>query len=333
MFVFSAVAQQDAPSIGFVRFAHTAVDVGPLDFYEDGADVPIVTGLEYGGYSPLYTLPVSGRALTARAAGSPPDGEVLFTLGQGVVGNYTALVVAAGEAETLSFIIEPLNIIRSEINGAARIRTVSFVRGNDTLDVRLGADNVIAADIGYIGLTDVEIEPTTADVSVIGPDGSVLYQQAGQVFEPDMHYTIVLYGDSASLATVSAMIIATPQETTRVQLVNNADRAVDVYLRGADETLFLADLQPGTTTDFVSLPSRAYTFIIQDAGSGPDGQERGAVAHQFRPARDVVLAISGSDPLAFNLVSEVLTPADVNDALNNPPMTEADATAEATPAA
>lgn len=337
LLAFPAFAQEDAPSIGFVRFAHTAVDVGAIDIYEGGAATPIVDNLEYGEFSELYTLPVTGEPFVVRASDAAADGEVLFTLANGVTGNYTALVVAAGEADTLSFLLEPFNVIRGEINGMSRIRTINLVRGAETLDVQLASNGEIAGDIGYIGLTDTEVVPVTTDLTVTAPDGSIVYQQDGIQFYADMHYAIVLYGDAENLQSVAAMVIATPQETTRVQITNNADRAIDVYLRAEDETPFLTNLQPGTTTEFSNLPSRAYTFIVKEIGTGLDGQELAALPFQFYPARDVVLEITGSDPLVFNLVSETLTPAEVLDAMMNPDLMDAtpdmDMTPEVTPEA
>ncbi|MDZ4770015.1 MAG: hypothetical protein SGJ24_12880 [Chloroflexota bacterium] len=334
-------AQEDAPSIGFVRFAHTAVDVGAIDIYEGDAAVPLVDDLEYGEFTRLYTLPVTGAPFVVRAGNAPADSQdVLFTTGQGATGNYTALIIAAGEAESLSFLLEPLNVIRGEINGMARIRTVNMVRGTETLDVQLASDGEIATDIGYIGLTDIDITPVTTDLTVTAPDGSIVYQQDGIAFDADQHYAIVLYGDPDDLESVMAMVIATPQETTRVQITNNTDRALDVYQRTAEEIPMLTNLQPGVTTEFMSLPSRAYTFIVKEVGSGSAGQELTAIAYQFYPARDVVLVINGSETLTFDLVSETFTPADVMDAMMDDDLMEAtpemgmmpEATSEPTPA-
>src|SRR5204863_1009932 len=88
-----AIAQdQPDDNFGFVRFAHTAIDVPALDIYvEDGSPAPLVSNLQYGQTTDYFTLPSTTRGFVAREANSSANGKILAHLTRGVKTNQSQI--------------------------------------------------------------------------------------------------------------------------------------------------------------------------------------------------------------------------------------------------
>lgn len=297
---------------GFVVFAHTSPDVGAIDIYQGDSTTPIVEDLEYGEHTELFTFPVTDQPFVVRAAGSDPDSAPLVTGTFGVSSNYTALVAAVGLSETATFLLEPLNVIRTDIDDVARVRLVNLIAGDSTFSVRGSAfTEDFGQGLGYLGISDADVEAGDTSFEVWGADGNLITSLSPIELDANTHYAIILYGDVDEPNTTAVMVVATPRETTNVQFVNNSTLNLDLYTSDPEDGL-IASLESGDTSEWIELPSGAYTFISKLAGAGADSQDLAGLAMQFYPARDVVIRIDGTEArIEMTLLSEVMSPSNV----------------------
>ena len=262
--------------------------------------------MEYGESTDLFTLLVTDVPFVVRAAGSAPDSEPLTALDFGVPSNYTALIAAVGLDATQSFLLEPLNVIRTDIDGVSRVRLVNFVSGASTYSVKGSAfADDFGRDLGFIGIADADVASGASTFEVVDADGNTLKTIEGLEFMPNMHYSVLLVGDANDGSTIDALVIETPRETTRVQFINESATPYDIFIRATDT--LLTTLEGGATSEFIDLPTGAYTFLVKALGAGSDSQDLAGVALQLYPGRDLVMRLRGTDALELVVESESLT--------------------------
>lgn len=303
-FAINAPGVSIEQSLFFVQVAHTGVDAGPLDIYTRASgSMPLVENLAFGDVTGLITLPAGDHSFVVRRAGSGASGEVLYTLHWNFVGNSTWMVTAAGIVETLAFITEPINIIRTRLDGRARVRVVNWVSG-ERLSVSSDRNVSFGDGLGWVGIKDAEVEPGDYALRVTGEDGSEL-ANAALTLAPDTVYTLLLAGMAGGEPPVRVIVIEAPQDQTRVRFVNRRDDAVDIHMRPGSERL-VERLEPGAETEFYVLPSGAATFVAYAPGEAPRGQEKAALAEQLRPGRDLTVTLRGNG--AMTITERGLTP-------------------------
>jgi hypothetical protein len=310
-FIVTAPEVTAVDSLAFVVFAHTSVDSGPVDFYIEalGAE-PVVANLAFGEATDIVNLPAGTHTVNVRAAGSAADSEPLATFTWDFTGNSTWIVSAVGLMETVSFLAEPVTVIRTPLNGLARVRIANWVSDIEMLNVDSDSDTVFAEGLGWAGIQDVEIEPGTYQLQVTDGADADFTEPVSFDFEADTVYVVFLTGSTTMGPAVDYLVIEMPQDETRVQFVNERSDTIDIHLRPGDE-LIAGGLEAGATSEWFSIPSTAATFIAYAPGTGPTGQELASLASQLRPARDVTVVFH--DDGTTEITSETLTPADVED--------------------
>lgn len=301
-------------SLAFIIFAHTSVDSGPVDFYINGlGTTPVVANLAFGESTGIVNLPAGTHTMTVRAAGSAADSTPLTTFTWDFTGNSTWVVSAVGRMETLSFLAEPVTVIRTPLNGMARVRIANWVSDIEMLSVDSDSDTVFAKGLGWAGIQDLEIEPGTYQLQVMDAADAGLTEPVTFNFEADTVYVLFLAGSTTAEPAVDYLVIEVPQDETRIQFVNERTDTVDVHMRPGDEQV-IGSLAAGTTSEWFSIPSTAVTFIAYAPGTGPTGQELASLATQLRPARDVTVVFRADGTTVIS--DETLTPADVADQKN-----------------
>jgi hypothetical protein len=300
-------------SVAFVVFAHASVDAGPIDIYIDGTDAngadmsltPVATGLAFGDSTDLMVVPAGTRTISAREAGAAADSDPLVSVTWDFVGNSTWVIAGVGLMETSSFLLEPVTVVRTPTNGMARVRVINQVADIETLSVSGAPDGANFADaLGWAGVQDTEVEPGTYQLQVTdGAEGTFGDAQSFD-FAADTIYTIFLTGSTAMGPEVDFLVIELPQDETRVQFINERSDAIDVHMRPGDE--LVVSLDAGATSEWLTIPSTAATFIAFMPGTGPAGQEQASLATQLRPGRDVTIVFRADG--SVEVVEEVLTP-------------------------
>jgi hypothetical protein len=203
-------------SLAFVVFAHTSVDVGPVDFYIDALGTePVVANLAFGEATEILTLPAGTHTVSVRAAGSAADSETLSTLTWDFTGNSTWIISAVGLVETASFLAEPVTVIRTPLNGLARVRIANWVSDLEMLNVDSDTDTVFAEGLGWAGIQDVEIEPGTYQLQVTDGADATFTEPISFDFEADTVYVVFLTGSTEMGPAVDYLVIEMPQENPR----------------------------------------------------------------------------------------------------------------------
>jgi len=329
----AAAQTASTEDVGFVRFAHTAVDVPAIDIYQADGQQPLVSNLAYGSVTDFMALPTTGKGYVARAAGSGATSEPLFKLDWGVKSNKSELILAAGSSQQKAFVLEPLTLLRTDTKGQARVRVINTVWGGTPFTVKTNQGAVLGQSLAYLKIADMDMAPGTYDFTVTTDAGQNVVSQNGVKLDADKVYTMIITGSADGQTPVKLLVVVSDQDTTRVKIINNGGKPVDVYLKGNDQPL-AAGLAANATMDFVGVPSGAATFVIRDAGSAPSDQERGALETQLRPGRDVTLTLTdaGNAP-KLEVTSEVLTVPIAANATTNTGNAGARATSAATAAA
>ncbi len=289
----TAQAPQD-DNYGFIRFAHTAVDVPSLDIYVmGGSATPLVRNLQYGQSTDYFTLPSITDGFLARASGSGANGEILARLTRGVKTNQSQIIVAAGLADKRAFVLEPLTLVRDNTRGRARVRVFNTVWGGPYLGVTDNQGHAYGQDLQYLSSSgDVDVDPGTYDFEIKTGSGQTLFTESGFNLSSDKIYSLIIVGGMENTPPVHFLIVVSDQEVTRVRFVNRSHHAADIYIKG-DPSPFVAGLPGGASTDFLPLPSGAITFYLRPSGTPPSGAELAFVASQLRPGRDVTITIDG----------------------------------------
>jgi hypothetical protein len=302
----NAPAVENGSSVVFLHFVNTSIDSGPIDIYMKNNDQPIVENLAFGEYTTQATFRSGAHVFIMRPAGSGAGGEELYRMKWDFNGNSTWMVIAAGLKTTYSFIVEPVTIIRSNLNnGKARVRVVNWVSGGERLSVSTSTGVQLAKGLGWVGVADKEIDPGTYTLNVSTVSGALQGDGLTMDFQPNTVYVLLITGGKDGNPKVSLMNIVSPRDTTRVRFINNRSEALDIHARPSNEKL-IADFAPGQTSEFISLPSGAMTFIGYLPGTGPRGQEKGGVSVQLRPGHDFTISITANG--SMEVIETGLTP-------------------------
>jgi hypothetical protein len=195
--------------------------------------------------------------------------------------------------------MQPFIVVRNDLNGQARVRTVNWVLGAPPLTVTDSADRVFARGLGWIGIQDVEFEPGTYDMSVSGDDN--VFWTGTLDLEADTSVALLLIGDPDGDPPVRALPVVNSADSTRVRFVNNRSDTVDIHVRPGNERV-VESLRPGETSEYVSLPSGAVTFVAYQPGTGPTGQEQASLIDTIRPGRDVTVTLRNSGQMTISNV-------------------------------
>ncbi len=284
-----------ADNYGFIRFIHGAIDVPALDIYASTPDeILLVSNLAYGQATDFMALPTTIQGFTARAAGSGPDSEALFRLTRRVKANQSEIIAAAGLGGNRAFVLEPLVLVRSDTQGKARIRVFNLVWGGPYLTVLDDRGVTLGRDMQYLSSSgDVDVEPGAYSFEIRSGGGKPVATQKAVNLEPDKIYALMILGGMEETPPLQFVILASDEETTRVRFVNKSNAAADIYIKGTSKP-FVAGLGVNASTDLMTVPSGATTFVMRAQGSPADSTEVAFVAPQLRPGRDVTITINGS---------------------------------------
>lgn len=279
-----------ADPLGFVRFAHTAADAPAVDVYvAELGDVAVVEDLEFGEVSDFYLLPEGSYTYVVRAAGSDATDDVLASMNWDVQRNSSWLITFAGLNSNISLQMDPINLLRSEIpENMSRVRLVNFVSGAAPLTVTSNTGDAFGTGLDWIGVFDAELTPGTYNLSVAGDDGTAMLTDTAVDLQPGSLTTLLLVGAADGSRPIEIVAFNSPADMSRVQFVNNGSAAVDIFVRPGD-TQLVSSLGPGETSEWVSVPSGAVTFVTYAPGTGPTGQELGAWIGAVEPLRDLVI--------------------------------------------
>ncbi len=305
------VAAQTTPEgdVGFTRFAHTAVDVPPLDIYLGNNPQPVVTNLKYGDVTDFIALSTKLSGYTARAAGSAANSEPLFKLDWGVKANKSEMITAAGLGSRKAFVLEPLTLVRNDTKGKARVRVFNTVWGGPALNVTTTQGTAFGQNLEYLKVSnDADVAPGTYDFEVKDGTGKTVASTPGVNLEADKVYVMLLMGGAEGNPAVKLMPVVSDEEKTRVQFVNGSGGPVDVYIKGQDKPIALG-LANGASSELSALPSGAVTFVTRNGGSALTDQELAFIATQLRPGRDTVITLTKTGGAVQMVVtSDLLTP-------------------------
>jgi len=178
------------------------------------------------------------------------------------------------------------------------------------LNVIVDSVTLFAEGLGWAGIQDVEVEPGTYQLQVTDGADADFTEPVSFDFEADTVYVVFLTGSTTMGPALDYLVIEMPQDETRVQFINERSDTVDIHLRPGGD-LLVNGLEAGATSEWISIPSTAATFIAYAPGTGTTGQELASLASQLRPARDVTVVFS--DDGTTEIVSEALTPASAGD--------------------
>ncbi|MHB8629202.1 MAG: hypothetical protein ACYDBJ_20480 [Aggregatilineales bacterium] len=304
-----AAAQTANNDVGFTRFAHTAIDVGPIDIYVGANPQPIVTNLKYGDVTDFMALPVTASGYIARAAGSPADSKPLFSLNWGVKANKSEMITAAGLNSRKAFLLEPMTLVRNKTNGKARVRSYDTVWGGPFLSVGTTQGIGISQNQQYLNPSnDTDLAPGVYDFEVKDSSGKTVATLPGVKLEADKVYVMLILGGAAGNPPVKLIPIVSDEESTRVQFVNQSNSALDVYVKGETKP-FVTGLANGASTPLTALPSDSVTFVARNSGGSVSDKEVAFVALQLYPGRDTVITISNAGGgVQMKITSNTLTP-------------------------
>lgn len=298
---------QDGASVFFLRFANTSIDSGPIDIYSrKSGDQLLVENLAFGQTTEFATFAAGNQVFIARPAGSGAGGEELYRLKWDFNANSSWMVIAAGLKSTYSFIVEPITIIRNDLdNGKARVRVVNWVSGGERLSVTTDTGVSLASGLGWVGVADNEIDPGEYSLNIATASGVTQGDAIPVQFEPNTIYVLLIVGGKDGTPSITLMNSVSSRETTRVRFINNRSDAVDLHFRPSNERL-ITDFSSGTTTEYIVMPSGAVTFVAYAPGTGPKGQEKAAVPVQLRPGYDVTITLSADG--GMDITETVLNP-------------------------
>lgn len=290
MGILNPLALVGAESVAFIRFAHTVADVAPIDFYvQEMGDTPVVENLAFGEEAGFLYVPSGSYNIIARAAGSGIEGEIITTMNHNFQQNTSWLVVFVGLTSTLSLQIEPINLLRDDIDDdVSRVRLVNFVSGGPALTITSATEDNFGQGLGWISVFDADFTPGPYTLTVTTPDGAALLTDAVVELESDALTTLLLVGSADGTQALRFITFKSPEYVSRVQFVNNSSDAIQIFVRPGDQEI-VASLGVGETSDWVTVSSGAVTFVTYVPGTGPTGQELGAWIGEVHPLRDLTI--------------------------------------------
>lgn len=276
-------------SVAFIAFAHTSVDSGPIDLYMGRATTPIVANLHFGEIVGPIAINGGPRRFIARPAGSGPDGSVLYSVQWDYLANSTWILTAAGLLDELSFIVEPVSVVRNNYGGRTRVRVVNFVPAR-RVTVRSDSGIEFGGGLGWVGIKDTMVDPGSYTLQA-SADGEPLMEPVTLELDRDTTYTFYIIGRPGGEPAPRMLPIITPQDMTRVRFVSGRGDAVDIHYRPANARI-VEGIAEGETSGWIALASGAVTFIAYAPGTGPTGRELAALPLQLRPGRDMTIAVN-----------------------------------------
>jgi hypothetical protein len=299
-------------NVTFVRFANTVVDVPSVDLYvQELGEKGVVKDLAFGQVTDAMLLPSGKYNVDARAAGSGPDGEVITTMNWDFQPDTSWLVTFVGLTSNASLQLEPINLLRNDIAAdMARVRVVNLVAGAPELTVSSSKGEDFGQSLAWSDVFDADIKPGTYNLTVTSKDEEPLLTNSAVDVEAGMLSTVVLVGSVDGSQPLQLVTFNSLADVSRVQFVNNSSAPVQIFARPGDVEL-VQSLAAGETSDWVTVPSGAVTFVSYAPGTGPAGQELGSWIGTVQPMRDVVITFgadstsTASDPVFSPALSEM----------------------------
>lgn len=264
-------------NVTYIRVLNTVADSeGPIDMSLNGFGV-VVNNLNYGEFSGLIPM---------------PSGTLTFNdeLRWEFTANSTWVVMQVGLNETVSVALEPISVVRNQLGGMARLRIVQAISGTEFVAVTSTDGTSFGSALGWLGVRDIDLTPGSYTLRADTVSGGVLVPDTDFVFEADHHYMLVIIGGKDGDPAPQFATLISPQDVTRVQFTNDRTEAVDIHYRPGNAKVVEA-LEPGATSDWVTLPSGAVTFIAYDVGTGPTGQEKASAPLSLRTGRDLSISV------------------------------------------
>lgn len=280
------VTAEDA--VAFVRFAHVSADAPAVDIYvQEISDTPLVVNLAYGAVTDFILLPEGNYTIITTAAGS--DDDVVATLNWDVARNTSWLISVVGLMSNVSMHVEPLLLLRNDIaDDVARVRVVNFISGAPSLTLASDAGDEFGQGLGWIGMFDADFAPGTYNLNLTSPDGSIQVEQMPIGLPGGELSTLLIVGSADGTRAAEIIPFFSQADATHVQIVNNTGEAMDIFRRPGNEQV-VTSLGAGETSDWISMPSGAATFVTYAPGTGPTGQELAAWIGELNPARSVTI--------------------------------------------
>jgi hypothetical protein len=290
-----AAAQLQVAQLSFVWFAHVGTDAPAVDIYfADNPTTPIVTDLSFGDVTQMYAFPSNKRGLIMRKAGSTADDEpAIFESNWLLTPNQSYLMLATGLLFKNAFVLDPITLVRNNIQGRSRLRIINVISNSPPLRMLDGTGATLATNLLYLRTVDVNRNPGPSELDLQNRLGETITTEKME-YKADTLYVALITGDAIDTFPIDVQILEFPQETTRVKVVNDSDTPYNVVLkRGGTQTIFAPDLAPKASSDYIEVPSGAASFLIKRSASD-DTREIIASALQLRPSRDVTLTIVGT---------------------------------------
>lgn len=278
--------------VALVRFAHTTADYGPVDVYvRDLGDTQVAAGLAFGTETGFVLLPAGEHAISVRSAGSGVAGEILATTSWNFQNNTTWLVAFAGLEANVSLQLEPINLLRDNINAdVARVRLVNFIPGGPALTVTDSTGETFGQGMGWFGVVDSERVPGDYALNVTSADGTTLVADVPVTLWGGALTTLMIMGSTDGSQPVQLISFSSPGNVSRVQFVNNYSEMLQVFMIPGNVEI-VPSLAIGATSEWVTLPSGAVTFVTYIAGAGPTSQQQISWIGRVLPMRDLVITL------------------------------------------
>lgn len=289
-------AQNSNETYGFVRFTHSSVDAPNIDIYVKDQSTPLVTNLAYGDTTKYFALPTTTKGLVVRAAGAGAQDKALYDSAFGIKSNTSMLIAAVGLQSNKSFSMEPITLVRDNMNGKARIRVFNAVVGGPVLTVADTKGMTYGPGLKFLGIGDANVDPGTYTFNVVTGANNQAITTANATLDANKLYVLLLSGGKDGNPAVTLQIITNDQDITLVRFVNNGSAGADVYLRGASTPL-VTGIASGSTSDYIVLPSGAVTILLRKAASAANSTELAEIEAQLRPGRKVTITYDGSAKL------------------------------------
>ena len=304
-----AAQQPRSYQVSLVWFAHVGTDAPSVDIYfGDTATTPIVSDLSFGDVTPMFAVLANKRGFVMREAGSAPDSVPIFTANWALTPNQSYLILATGLVYKRSFVLQPITLVRNNMQGKSRLRIINVISDSPPLRMLDTTGASLGTNLYYLRTVDLNHALGSSDLILQNRLGEVITTETVD-FKADMLYVALITGDAIDTFPIDLQVLEIPQETTRVRVVNHADANLNVLLkRNAKQVPFATNLAPDAQTDFTDVPSGAASFLVKSAAEGADNRELAAALTQLRPSRDVTLTIQKSGAkLEIGVTAEELT--------------------------
>ncbi|MBX3062309.1 MAG: hypothetical protein U0528_03200 [Anaerolineae bacterium] len=282
-----------AASLAFIWFAHTAVDVGPIDLYvQQYGDTPIVENLAFGKVTPMIVATSGLKTIRARAAGSGLGGEVQFTLVTDIEIGTSWLISLVGRQANRTLRLETLTMLRDDLRDRTRVRIVNYIPDEINVSLISQSGQNFGEPLGWIGIDDVDLPPNTYALAASTAAGTLIEPEMYS-FEANMFNLVLLIGSPQGVLPPRFLVINTPQHSANVRFVNNRTAPVDIFMIPGNVQIVSA-IQPAQTSDYLQVPSRAVTFTAYAVGTGPTGFQLTSIIDALSPGYDVTITL-GAD--------------------------------------